>query len=283
MVRLKKAEIGRYTVYSQSELTNLSGLIDEFQKTPCLSDKGRGGIKILHIENRKIACRQYIHGGIFRFFTGDAFFSAKRSINEIELLIYLEKAGIPAVKPFCIIEERRFLFKKLHILTIFEENTKNLTDYLVSAQDRQRLRLAKKIAYLFWMLEQSGVYHPDLHLDNMLFRDKIKCPGNGSQPTFNQGGTGVSGDIILIDFDRARRKRLSKKDVEDMFWRLNRYIEKMEKKGGLRIGSKEKTLFLRTYERLSGSEITESMKASLKYKQLASRIGWKIESFFYRT
>ncbi|HOJ71697.1 MAG TPA: lipopolysaccharide kinase InaA family protein [Syntrophorhabdaceae bacterium] len=276
MSGLKKTEIDRLTIFYYPGVTDLEGLIKEFKLAPLILKKGRGGIRIFNIQDKKIACRQYIHGGLFRFFTRDFFFSAKRVLNEINILSYLHSLNMPVAEPFCAIVERDFLVKKLYLLTIYEEETENLPEYLNKTDIRHRLRMAKKIALLFWNLEKSGIYHPDLHLDNILVKKKPHIyDSKGLKIEFQ--------DTILIDFDKAKIKNITKKDMERMFWRLNRYIEKLNRKGMINVGIAEKTLFLRTYKRLSGYDMFDTMKAGLKYRRFFSRIGWWIDSFFYKS
>ena len=54
-----------------------------------------------------------------------------------------------------------------------------------------------------------------------------------------------------------------------MFWRLNRYTDKMEREGRLKVGAKEKLLFLRAYGRLSGVDMAGRMAAKAGPKEHA--------------
>ena len=66
--------------------------------------------------------------------------------------------------------------------------------------------------------------------------------------------------MLFLDFDKASKRPIGKKDIESMFWRLARYVAKMQRQGDLRVDDREKALFLRTYERLSKRPITEEMQ-----------------------
>ena len=70
---------------------------------------------------------------------------------------------------------------------------------------------------------QLGIYHPDLHLQNVLVT-KV-------------------GDLVFLDFDRAHRKVVTKKDMESMFWRLNRFAEKKEIAGELAVTMRKRRSF----------------------------------------
>lgn len=273
MEGLKSIKIGKHNIYFEGdkEEEDFRGLLEELCRAKVTIEKGRAGIKVFNFKGFNIACRQYVHGGLLRVVTRDLFFSAKRAIHEMEMLLYLRNLNIPVVKPLCIIEEETHIFRKLFILTYFEDGAKNLPEYLQYADKRHRIRIFKKMANLFRMLENASVYHPDLHLDNILVKVK-------SLPSDL-----IDSELILVDFDKARFKYLTKEVVEDMLWRINRYAEKLEKKGTLRIDFKEKLLFLKTYERLSGNEIINSMKNKYRYKKILSRIGWKLEKLLYGT
>jgi hypothetical protein len=228
-----------------------------------LENKGRGGIRIVDMAGKPVACRKYIHGGLFRGITRDIFFSGERAIDEFQIMLYLQERGFPIVSPCCIVTKNYLLTKNPYILTYYEENSVELMEFLNKASQRERYRFIKIFAKLMWQMEGLGVYHPDLHLNNVLVE-----PGKKS--------------LLLLDFDRARKKSISEGDMERMFWRLNRYADKMEREGRIKLELKEKLLFLRTYGRLSGSDVTGRMAAKAGRKALLSKLGWFFEGLFYR-
>jgi hypothetical protein len=264
-MNLKKTIYKTYTIYTLDDTTlstcDLSTLIDRFLSTPPLEKKGRGGITLLSIDSRHIACRKYIHGGLLRIITREIFFNAKRADEELKILMYLKEKDFPVVQPYGLIVRRNFVTKSLYILTVFEENAADLTDVLNISTRGQRFRIIKNLAQLMWNMEMLSVYHPDLHLDNVLVTD--------------------NGTMKFLDFDRAQIKSITKKDMEWMFWRLNRYVEKMEGQGKLKVDIKEKMLFLRIYRKLSGFDMSEVMKNKVNQKRLLSKVGWFFESLLY--
>ncbi|HOJ43146.1 MAG TPA: lipopolysaccharide kinase InaA family protein [Syntrophorhabdaceae bacterium] len=267
---MKRFEIGAFTIYSKDEHIDSNQLLNALQNPSISIKKGRAGVKIFLLSGKKIACRQYVHGGLLRAITGDRFLSPKRALEEMKMLIYLEDVGIPAVRPLCVVAKKTCFFKRLYLLTFFEEETENLPEYLASANERQRMRVFKMAAFLLRALELAGIYHRDLHLDNILVKKKI-----------NSKGLLDIDCLMLVDFDRARFKNITVRDMKHLFWRLNKYAEKLEKKGVLKIDLKEKLLFLRIYERLSKRPVTDAMKKYYPFKRLMWRIGWCLESIFY--
>ncbi len=264
-MNLKKTTYNRYKIYTIEgaalPIAEPSTLIDRFRNAPPLENKGRGGVTLLEINGGNIACRKYIHGGLLRAITGDIFFSAKRAEEELEILQYLKEKDFPVVQPYGLIIRENFVTKSLYILTVFEEKAADLLEVLSVSTGKQRFRIIKMLAQIMWHMETLGIYHPDLHLNNALVN--------------------AEGTLKFLDFDRARRKSITKKDMEQMFWRLNRYAGKMERQGKLKIDIKEKMLFLRTYRKSSGLDMAKAMKNKVKQKGFLSKIGWFLESLFY--
>lgn len=252
---------GRFHLPYSSEPIDIPLLVQELFKIHIIENKGRGGIRIVNVNNKQLICRQYIHGGLFRIITRDLFFTGKRGIHEVEILSYLKERGFPVVAPFCLLTENRNVFKRLYLFTFYEKNTVEFLEYLRSSGKKKRMRMIKRFAQLLWSLETLGIYHPDLHLNNILVAEEK--------------------DMIFLDFDKARKKTVTKKDMEGMFWRLNRFVEKMEEKGYIKFDIKEKILFLRTYKKISGYDIITVMEKQIATKRQTYKIGWFIESFLY--
>lgn len=263
---LKKVLYDVYSIYSQEGAevaVEPAKLIDALVNADELEDKGRGSIKVFSLGNRKIACRRYIHGGLLRGVTKDYFFSGKRAIKEFEIIIYLKNAGFPVVEPYCAIVEKRGIKKIPYILTVFEEDATSLLDFFSKHKGRSRIKNIKRFACYMHDLERLGVYHPDLHLNNVLITKD------------NQ--------MKFLDFDKASKGFITSKDTERMFWRLNRHIEKMAKKGYTDIiNTHEKMLFLRIFKRISGHDLLPVMQKRMRYKGLLDKAGWLLDSLLYK-
>jgi hypothetical protein len=66
-----------------------------------------------------------------------------------------------------------------------------------------------------------------------------------------------------------------------MFWRLDRYVRKYSSLFGIPVDDKERLLFLRTFERLSGQKIISRMQENREKKERAARLGWLIDRILY--
>ena len=254
-------ELGKFTFLYYASFAPPDAILRDLRGSSLIADKGRGGIRVIEREGEKLAVRAYRHGGLFRGLTGPFFLKVGRATSEAEIMLYLRERGFPAAAPFAAVIEKLFILRRLYLITFFEEDAAALLDYLQTCKKRERMRVAARLAELLWGLHEAGVHHRDLHLRNVLVTREHR--------------------LILLDFDRAVKKPLSPGDVESMVRRLGRFTEKMEKQGRLSLSLMEKSLFLRTYARLSGHDMTEKMRRGRTVRGFLHRTGWFIESVLF--
>jgi 3-deoxy-D-manno-octulosonic acid kinase len=254
--------IGNTVIVYYSAVPDSVTLLHSLALAPLIPGEGRSGIKLIEIGGRRLVARKYTHGGLFRMISGDLFTDRSRATREAEIMNYLRERGFPAVEPFCAIAERRNFGWRLHLVTVLQENAVDLLRESQSSSRKERLRTARGLGRALWDLVRAGVYHPDLHLRNVLVTQERS--------------------LVFLDFDRATRKAISERDLRSMFGRLNRFVEKMEKHGYLRVTNLEKALFVRTYARLSGVDMTKELAAPSFTSHVISRIGWAVESVLYK-
>jgi tRNA A-37 threonylcarbamoyl transferase component Bud32 len=250
-----------FTMYTCDQFVDPSAVIEQMSRGEIIRDKGRGGIRVLSVDGRKMVCRQYLHGGLFRAITQDRFLSEKRALDEAGILCYLAENSFPIVRPCFVVAEKKGLTKRLFLITEFIQDASDLLDVWRMTSGTKRFRIIKRLAGLFRRLEMLGVFHPDLHINNILVTGK--------------------GELVFLDFDRARKKAVTTDDMEKMFRRLDRYMEKQKRRGGITLDMREKIFFLRVYQRLSGCDILSRMEKQLKARAFLNRIGWFVESFLY--
>jgi len=256
---LQKRETGRFTVFYFSSFVEAEALVEGLRSAPTVDAGGRGGIRVMEAGGQKLAVRAYRHGGLFRAFTRSLYLDGRRAISEGETMANLAGKGVRVAAPFAAVVERVFIVKRLYLVTLFEEGAVSLLEYMKTATGSARARAMEGLAGLLRQLEQAGVCHKDLHFQNVLVTRE--------------------GRLMLLDFDRAVRKDLLRKDVESMVRRLWRFADKMAWQGRLSVDGTEKALFMKEYERLSGSDVSRCA-AGRGLRIPLRRLAWRIESLF---
>jgi hypothetical protein len=250
-----------FLVYHNGEVGSPERFIESFMKAGTKIGKGRGEIRLFRAGGPMLAARRYVHGGIFRIVTSDVYLTPRRAVREFQILNLLEEKGVHVVHPICALATRSFPFKKLFLVTVFDEDGRDLVEAAMTLSGRSRLKLARDLARLVWHLLSAGVYHPDLHLRNVLVKSQ--------------------GSLVLLDFDKAKVKAIGEKEMKRLVWRLYRYTEKLERSGVLTISPQERMIFLRAFSKASGYAIIEPLEKELGRRRAAFKFGWFLESLLY--
>ncbi len=249
------------TIVCRRDSIDPASVLDGLSRPENTLKKGRGEVTLFYAGTDRLVCRKYVHGGLLRALTGEVFYSPKRAARELDVTLYLEEQKFPVVSPYGYIAEKTGLTMSLFFLTFYKEHKSDLFEFLQSAGARERLRAIRGLSTLLFRMGSLGVYHPDLHLRNIL------VAGDGS--------------LVFLDFDKAERKVVGEKDMANMFQRLDRYVEKQRKAGLLAVTMREKIYFLRVYERLKGGRVSRTMERTLVRGQRVYGLGWLVESLFY--
>lgn len=263
MGELVREKIGKYTfVHHSDDFPDAISFIQSAMNPGRRLSGGRGGPGLFTFGEKKFVCRQYWHGGLLRGITGGVFPGEDRAAREFEVTTYLEKTGFPVVRAVGYIARRSSLANELFFITAFVENARDIVEYFRSTNARKRLRMARKLAHYFFRLGELGIYHPDLHLRNILVDPADR--------------------LFFLDFDKSIRKDTGLNDYERMFWRLDRYVRKYASDFGIPVNDRERLIFLRTFERISGQKIIARMAENNEKKQRSARLGWYVDRLFYK-
>jgi serine/threonine protein kinase len=223
--------------------------------------KGRARHPAIPIKGgKRMVIRQYLHGGLFRYFTRDFYLFGSRSFQELALTEEVRSCGIPTVEPIAAIH--RPICNPLYqayLLSLEIPRTKDLIQYFseVGLQPSgQKLILKRRVirsaGLLLQRLHQSGFFHGDLQLKNILIAE---------------------GQVFIIDFDRSYRKEtLSVIERMKNLLRLNRSAEKWMHLG-LSITRTDRWRFFLAYAGEDGS-IRNAMKKAMRT--------YSVRHFFYR-
>ena len=217
-------------------------------------------------EGEWVVVRRYSHGGLFRGITRDLYLFGSRSFRETALTEEIRSAGIPTVQPVGAIHHRVFpFFYRACLLSLEIPSGKDLTQYLREVGPHpagETLSLKRKTirsaGLLLRQFHRSGFFHADLQLKNFL----------------------VSGDtLFLLDFDRSyRKKQLSGVEKMKNLLRLNRSVEKWNRKG-LTITRGDRWRFLLAYGG-DDENIRETIRRALRHNSIRSlfhRMIWTVE------
>jgi 3-deoxy-D-manno-octulosonic acid kinase len=154
--------------------------------------RGRAELRVFCLPNGERALiRSYRHGGVFRAFTGQMFFTwPPRPFRELTITEELRRRGILTVEVYAACVRRIFgPFYRGYLVTKELHGAQDLwaafqSDFIYRAG---LLPTLKAVAVSLRALHRHGVYHWDLNLKNILVR---------LEPT------GVRG--YIIDFDKAK-------------------------------------------------------------------------------
>jgi hypothetical protein len=262
MTGFKRDRVDRCFLVYRGECADTVAFINKAMAPDRRLTAGRGAPGVFDFDGNTFVIRQYLHGGWLRGITQSAFLGERRAFDELDITAYLDENGFPVVKPFGYISRKGIIVNELFFITFLVDDSRDLTDYFRSSIKRDRLRMAKKLAAHFFRLGELGIYHPDLHLRNVLV-DKT-----------NQ--------LCFLDFDRAYYKHIALDDYEKMFWRLHRYVRKYSDLFGCPVDDRERLIFLRTFERLSGQKVISRMQEHRDKKERAARLGWLIDRMLYK-
>ena len=229
--------------------------------------KGRTRHPSIPIRNgERMVLRQYVHGGLFRNFTRSLYLFGSRSFRELALTSEIRSCGIPTIQPIAAIH-RLVLppFYQAYLLSVEIPYSKDLIQYFQGIGPRpsrenivQKRKTIRSAGVLLRKLHQSGFYHGDLQLKNIL----------------------IAGDqLLLIDFDRSYRKRtLSLKERMKNLLRLNRSAEK-QRLLGLPITRTDRWRFFLAYseEDVAIRKAMEKVIRTYSIRHLLYRFGWKLQ------
>jgi tRNA A-37 threonylcarbamoyl transferase component Bud32 len=229
--------------------------------------KGRARHPSIPIKaEKRMVVRQYLHGGLFRYFTRDFYLFGSRSFQELALTEEVRSCGIPTVEPIAAIH--RSIFGPLYqayLLSLEIPRANDLIQYFreIGPQPSgQKLILKRKVIRSAGLLLQRfhllGFFHGDLQLKNILIAED---------------------HVFVIDFDRSCRKEtLSVRERMKNLLRLNRSVEKWRHLG-LSITRTDRWRFFSAYAGKDDSIRNAMKKAMQTYsvRHYLYRLGWTFQ------
>jgi 3-deoxy-D-manno-octulosonic acid kinase len=217
-------------------------------------------------DGKRIVFRHYTHGGLLGAIWGDRYLLGSRSFQELALTEEVRSCAIPTVQPVGAIHRSTLSpFYQAYFLSLEIPQAKHLIQYFHETGSPsppeyllQKRKLIRMAGLLLRKFHQSGFFHGDLQLKNILVAED---------------------EVFLIDFDRAYRKpSLTLRERKRNLCRLNRSVEKW-KRLGLPVTRTDRWRFFLAYAG-GDEEIRQAMKRAMRSNGLClllHRMGWTIE------
>lgn len=182
--------------------------------TPLPGAKGRGGISVLSFKHGILAvARDYLRGGSLGFLLRKSYLDPERPQRELRLLLKLQQKGVPVVTPLAALARKQGVFYRLRLLTELLPGAMPLPAFLAQHPEHRGAAI-EEAGRVVRLAFGAGLWHPDLHPDNLLAR----LPGEGQGP-----------EVRLLDLDRAElRKKLTVEEQDQMLLRMARYLRRHE-------------------------------------------------------
>lgn len=134
---------------------------------------GRGSMPAIELEpgmHERVLVRKYRRGGLLRFFLPDVFFSQSRAFDELAVTLAAAQSGIPVADVVAAVSLRTAGILRRHYLV-----TRELRDccdlpawFQGGCTDEEVETRTRLLADLIRRMHDSGLYHADLNLKNIL-------------------------------------------------------------------------------------------------------------------
>jgi len=190
--------------------------------------KGRGSLSSILIQEsngKRMLVKHCMRGGVVRFFIKDIFWGGSRPFSEMITNTKILQKNIKTTEIIAAAKHKiigplykAYLFSKeipecIDLITYCNE----LTQKSSKQRFKEKKYLFQSVAKAVVKMHSEGIYHSDLHLKNILIRQR-----DNDIP-----------EVYIIDFDKADTKeKLSPREKVKNLLRFNRSIEKYKLKGG---------------------------------------------------
>ena len=173
---------------------------------------GRGAMPVIELDSssERIVVRKYRRGGLLRFLNTDIFLGPQRPFNELAVTLRAAQAGIPVADIVGALSLRvygplyrhylvsRELINCCDLPTWFQEST---------GADEDSVALASNVADCIRHMHDSGFYHGDLNLKNILVsRADVRQLFiiDWDKSTHTQGALGLMSASAMLSGSAAR-------------------------------------------------------------------------------
>jgi tRNA A-37 threonylcarbamoyl transferase component Bud32 len=151
--------------------------------------RGSNSVHSLPGHSERLHLRPFHHGGWLREITRDRLTSLERPLSELSVNARLAEAGAPVPRPALVVGRRNGPWRwNAAVGTLHEESCRDGDAFLAACPTDARITAAAgAVGVALRRLHDAGGRHADLHLGNLLLRER------GSPP-----------EALFVDLDRAR-------------------------------------------------------------------------------
>jgi 3-deoxy-D-manno-octulosonic acid kinase len=220
---------GRLTFIYKPDMAHLWGMA--CKKEPLGKISLLNGRSPLRFIEPDMVVRTLMHGGLFRHITGKRFLTPNRTMRELKASAHLISRGIltPEIIAVRLIKEGPFY--AIDVISRLIPGAVDLLMYLETVHE-DSAELLKKSGMLIRKIHDSGVYHADLHIKNILLDD--------------------TKNLWVLDLDKAHQfDRLPGIMKQLNLKRFMRSVKKWQAKGRIHLPHEWTSIFLNGYYRPS--------------------------------
>lgn len=181
-------------------------------------------------DGTRLHLRPLRHGGLLGPLWGDRLLGLRRPLRELRVTAALRARGAPVPRPLLVVGVRRGPFWSAVLGTLHESGTRDGSALLGASPPPAALAAAiDAAASAVRRFHDAGGRHPDLHLGNLLLRER-----------------GAGSEALVIDLDRARVG--APPDARLRMRELMRLYRSVVKRGHAeQVGARGCARFLRAY------------------------------------
>ncbi len=175
---------------------------------------GRGGVGAYDLmPGLHVVLRPYRRGGLVRHFSRQLYCGVSpRPLRELRVTAHLRALGVPTLEPLAA--GVRWVLPGCYRGALVSRELPlavNLWQYLRAVEAPEREQVCRDAAAVTRRFHDAGAVHPDLNLQNYLVQ---------------RGPRGR--EVLIIDCDRVRLRRVTTRDREAAFARICRSIRRLD-------------------------------------------------------
>lgn len=209
-----------YLSFVQNAMMGFGDLYGYAAAQSGLELRGRGAAYVIEAPDGRWVVRRYFRGGGVARLVKESYvrFGEPRPIRELRVSAVARSRGISTPEVVAAIVYGSGPMYRADLATKYVPDSVDLVELTFDREDANVAAAWRATGGLIRQLAKAGIRHMDLNMKNVLIT------GSQSQP-----------HAWVLDLDRATVRAKGRADAEAMFRRLQRSIEKWERRRGVRV------------------------------------------------